>query len=50
MNKTFEMSSMSARKADFDPKSYKTIKNEQKEQLVIKQIEKDLNKLKETML
>ena len=44
------MNSMSAQKTDFDPKFYKLAKNENKEQMVMKQIEKDLLKLKETML
>ena len=41
---------MSAQKADFDPKPYKVVKNERSENMIIKQIEKDLNKLKETIL
>ena len=50
MNKHNEISSISAHKADFDPKLYKVGKNESKEHMFIKQIEKDLLKLKETML
>ena len=49
MNKHMEMSSMSSKIGDYDPKTYK-VKNDRSEQFLVKQIEKDLNKLKENML